>query len=227
MTSTDVANLHAAILADPSDLAARYAYADALDEAGSDRRAAFVRASLAGDHVEASTLLDPLTWWTWFGNPQQDAADRERRLRVNVQAQPDGVMVHVWAKGDRIRWGYQAVIRNGLIDEYRGPIASWLEGVRDFHPVTVYRPTWGRRQLAHRPGNASQAIRLWQDERVSLLHTLDLRAVCRDAESSGYFHVCHRHVFRPWRGLGRVALPFLSPSWATFMREQWGARPAR
>ena len=222
----DVANLHAAILADPSGLAARYAYADALDEAGSDHRAAFVRASLAGDHVEASILLDPLTWWTWFGNPDQPQQDREKRLRVNVQAHTDGVLVHVWAKGERIHWGYQVVIRNGLIDEFCGPILQWLadEGgrrMRDSHPITVYRPTIGRGWPDY-TAQAGLSVRLWQDQQIGRLQTLDLRVGCRDEESNGYFHVCSRHAYRPWRGLGRVLLPRVeTDDWRRYLTAQW------
>lgn len=227
MISVDVANLHAAILADPSDLAARYAYADALDEAGSDHRAAFVRASIAGDHVGASTMLDPLAWWAWFGNPDQPQQDREKRLRVNIQAQADGVLIHVWAKGERIHWGYQAVIRNGLLDEYRGPISTWLEGLRDYHPVTVYRPSpvvqRGRpARFRQHQGAAGVHTRLWQDQRVGRLYTLDLRAVCRVAGPNGFFHASHVHAFRPWRGLGRVLLPGNgTDNWRRHLMAQW------
>lgn len=220
---SDLAAVHAAILADPADLAARHAYADLLDEAGNDARAAFVRASLAGDHVTASEMLNPLSWWAWFGSPEQSQSERERRLRVNVQPTADGVLVHVWAKGERINWGYQAVIRLGLIDEYRGPVPTWLDHRPiDSHPVTVYRPMperdadWG---TLPRPG---PAIRLWQDGRVGRLRTLDLRALLSLADAAGGFLACARHAFRPWRGLGEVVLPgSASAAWERECEGRW------
>lgn len=215
--------LHAAILADPGDLAARHAYADACEEHGDDARAAFVRASLAGDHAGASCSLDPLTWWRWFGSPTQDAADRERRLRVNVQAQPDGVLVHVWGKGERIRWGYQAVVRGGWIDELRMPLAQWLDyNPTAFHPVTRLRPTPGRAVFLG-PGASGLYVRLWQDESIGRLRSLDLRALCPTADRNGYLLACARHAFRPWRGLGEVVLPLsASEGWQRHVRAQWG-----
>lgn len=220
---SDLAAVHAAILADPADLAARHAHADLLEEAGSDARAAFVRASLAGDHVTASELLDPLTWWAWFGNPEQSQSERERRLRVNVQPTPDGVLVHVWARGERINWGYQVVIRRGLIDEVRMQMQTWLDRCPlDFHPVTVYRPLPGRERAGLTLAWTGPAIRLWQDERIGRLRTLDLRALLATADAMGYFFVCHQHAFRPWRGLGEVVLPgSASAAWERECEGRW------
>lgn len=126
---TDLDTIYRAILIDPADSLARFAYADALEEAGDSEQAEFVR-----DMMEAIA-------------PNRMSVRRSRRIyfdhHLRCQDPDHQQMVRSWkfcrqspVVGSRVEYW----IRRGLIDSVKCPFIFWMnhgQSIVASHPIDV------------------------------------------------------------------------------------------